>query len=142
MRHLIVELKAPDVPIGRKELDQVEDYANAISTNPQFGGSTAQWDIILVGARLDDVAKNRIRTNGQDVGRFWAPEPKPGAPRLTAYVRQRRDVIDENKRRLDYLIAALEHDPSTDESLASIRERYADALPPLPSLATPDLPTA
>lgn len=133
VRHLIVELKAPDVPIGRRELDQVEDYANAIATNPQFAGSTAQWDIILVGARLDDVAKNRIHPDGQDVGRFWAPEPKPGAPRVTAYVRQWRDVIDENKRRLDYLIAALEHDPSTDQSLSSIRLRYADALPLLPS---------
>jgi hypothetical protein len=34
VRHLIVELKAPDITVGRKELDQVEDYGNAILSGP------------------------------------------------------------------------------------------------------------
>lgn len=33
IRHLIVELKAPDITIGRKELDQVEDYANVLASD-------------------------------------------------------------------------------------------------------------
>ena len=49
IRHLIVELKAPDVEINRVELDQVEDYGNAILSNSQFASESSQWDIILVG---------------------------------------------------------------------------------------------
>lgn len=48
-RHLIVELKAPDITLGRTELDQVEDYANTILQKPVFATDKASWDLILVG---------------------------------------------------------------------------------------------
>jgi len=130
VRHLIVELKAPDVTIGRQELNQVEDYGNAILSGPQFSSSTAQWDLILIGTSLDDVAQNRIQPDDFELGKFWGPTPKPGRPRVTAYVRRWRDVIDENKRRLDFVTSALEHDPSISEGLDYVREQYADLLPP------------
>lgn len=129
VRHLIVELKAPDITIGRKELDQIEDYANVLASNAQFSSATAQWDIILVGTKLDDLARNRIHNDGFEVGKFWGPEPAPGAPRVTAFVRRWRDVLDENKRRLDFLTSVLQHDPSTPEGLGWMREHYADVLP-------------
>ncbi|MGH3672897.1 MAG: hypothetical protein ACRDSH_20070 [Pseudonocardiaceae bacterium] len=129
VRHLIVELKAPDITIGRKELDQIEDYANVLASNAQFSSATAQWDIILVGTKLDDLARNRIHTDGFEVGKFWGPEPTPGAPRVTAFVRRWRDVLEENKRRLDFLTSVLQHDPSMAEGLGWMREHYADVLP-------------
>lgn len=36
IRHLVVELKAPGITLGRKELDQVEDYTNTVLTNSAF----------------------------------------------------------------------------------------------------------
>lgn len=36
VRHLIAELKAAGIVIGRDELNQVEDYGNTILANPQF----------------------------------------------------------------------------------------------------------
>jgi Histidine kinase-, DNA gyrase B-, and HSP90-like ATPase len=129
VRHLIVELKAPGITVGRKELDQVEDYGNAILSGPQFSSSTAQWDLILVTTGLGDVAQNRIHDDDFELGRFWGPQPKPGQPRVTAYVRRWRDVIDENKRRLDFVTSALEHDPTISEGLDYVRQQYADLLP-------------
>jgi hypothetical protein len=38
----VYELKAPSVTVGRKELDQIEDYGMAIRTTPRFASSTAQ----------------------------------------------------------------------------------------------------
>jgi hypothetical protein len=73
VRHLVVELKAPDITVGRKELDQVEDYANAILANPQFSSSSAHWDLILVATRVDDVVRNRIQNDDFELGRFWGP---------------------------------------------------------------------
>jgi len=130
VRHLVVELKAPDITVGRKELDQVEDYGNAILSGSQFSSATAHWDLILVATSLDDIARNRIQGDDFELGRFWGPTPKPGQPRVTAYVRRWRDVIDENKRRLDFVTSALEHDPTISEGLAYVREKYADLLPP------------
>ena len=129
IRHLIVELKAPDITIGRKELDQVEDYANVLTSNPQFSSATAQWDLILLGTQLDDVATNRIHNDGLELGEFWGPKQALGGPRVTAFVRRWRDVLDENKRRLDFLTRVLQHDPSMAEGLGWVREHYADALP-------------
>ncbi len=135
IRHLIVELKAPGVVIGRKQLDQVEDYANVLSSDARFHSATAQWDLILVGGDIDDLVKNRIYDDGAELGKFWGRRPAPGAPRVTAYVRSWREVLDENKRRLDFLTSALQHDPSTAEGLVWVRERYADVLPD--NLTTP-----
>jgi len=130
VRHLVVELKAPNITVGRKELDQVEDYGNAILSGPQFSSSTAHWDLILVATSLDDIAQNRIQADDFELGRFWGPTPKPGQPQVTAYVRRWRDVIDENKRRLDFVTSALQHDPTISEGLEYVREKYADLLPP------------
>ena len=129
IRHLIVELKAPDIVIGRKELDQVEDYGNAIVGDPQFMGASSQWDIILIGTQLDSVATNKIHPNAKALGRFWAPDPVDGGPLVRCYVRRWRDVLDENKRRLDFLTSVLQHDPSIAEGLEFVRERYSDVLP-------------
>ncbi|MGI9001749.1 MAG: ATP-binding protein [Pseudonocardia sp.] len=129
IRHLIVELKAPDITIGRTELNQVEDYANALISNPQFASSTAQWDLILVGTQLDDLATNRIDNDGAELGKFWGPKQLQGGPRVTAYVRRWPDVLDENKRRLDFLTRVLQHNPSTAEGLGWVRENYGDAFP-------------
>lgn len=129
VRHLVVELKASDVTIRRTELDQLEDYGNAILSRPQFSSSTAQWDLILIGADLDDVARNRILKDDFELGKFWGPQPKPGQPRVTAYVRRWRDILDENKRRLAFMTSALEHDPSITEGLDYVRSRYSDMLP-------------
>jgi hypothetical protein len=130
VRHLIVELKAPDITVGRKELDQVEDYGNAILSGPQFSSSTAHWDLILVSTSLDDVAKNRIHGDDHELGIFWQPTHKPGQPRVTAYVRRWRDILDENKRRLDFVTSVLQHDPTISEGLSYVREQYGDLLPP------------
>lgn len=95
----------------------------------QFSSATAQWDLILIGTQLDDVATNRIHNEGFELGKFWGPKPAPGGPRVTAFVRRWRDVLDENKRRLDFLTRVLQHNPSTAEGLGWVRENYADVLP-------------
>ena len=129
VRHLVVELKAPDITIGRRELDQVEDYANAVMSNAAFSSDRAEWDFILVATDFDELVDNRFDEEGRELGLFLAPHKKPGRPRVRAYVRRWRDLIDENKSRLDFVTSALEHDPSISEGLGHVREQYAALLP-------------
>jgi hypothetical protein len=42
-------------------------------------------------------------------------------------------LIDENRRRLDFVTRTLEHDPSISEGLGYVREQYADFLPQVKS---------
>jgi hypothetical protein len=129
-QHLVVELKAPDVTLGRKELDQIEDYANTVLKNAAFATEKADWDFILVGTDYHDVVENRLPEDAHGTGIFLNPGPKPGRPRVRGYVRRWRDILDENRNRLAFMTNNLEHDPTLEEGLGHIREHYADLLPP------------
>lgn len=129
VRHLVVELKAPGITTGRTQLNQVEDYANVVLENAAFASDKAVWDFILVVTDFDSTTSNRILEDKQEVGQFFAPVKRPGRPTVRAFVRRWRDVIDENRRRLEFVTDHLETDPSISEGLAFVREQYADILP-------------
>ncbi|WP_112235013.1 ATP-binding protein [Kocuria sp. BT304] len=129
IRHLVVELKAPGITASRKELDQVEDYANAILSTAAFTGDRTSWDLILVVTDYDDLVRRRIKGDDFEIGLFFDPQKEQGRPLVRAHVRRWRDVIDENKRRLEFMTNALEHDPSITEGLQYVRTEYEDLLP-------------
>ncbi|WIE81374.1 hypothetical protein [Curtobacterium sp. MCSS17_016] len=129
VRHLVVELKAPDVVAGRKERDQIEDYVNVVVSTPAFASERARWDFILAVTDYDEVIENSFKSDNREVGLVLEPEQKPGRPAVRAYVRRWSDIIAENKRRLDFVTSSLEFDPSLAEGLAFIREEYAEMIP-------------
>lgn len=129
VRHLVVELKAPDVVAGRKERDQIEDYVNVVASTPAFASERAVWDFILVVTDYDELIENSFKSENRELGLVLEPDKKPGRPTVRAYVRRWRDVIDENKRRLEFVTSSLEFDPSLAEGLAFIREEYAEMIP-------------
>lgn len=131
-RHLIVELKAPGITLGRKELNQVDDYADTILEKSVFATDRATWDIILVGTDYDSVVENRFITGSRSEGLVLGPEPKPGRPRVRVMVRRWREILDENRARLRLITNNLEHDPSLEDGLSHIRQQYADLLPESP----------
>jgi hypothetical protein len=129
IRHLIVELKAPDITAGRIERDQVEDYVNVVLKTPAFASERAVWDFILVVTDYDEIVENSFKGDDREVGLILEPDKKPGRPAVRAYVRRWRDIIEENKRRLEFVTSSLQFDPSLAEGLAFIREEYAEMLP-------------
>lgn len=129
IRHLVVELKAPDIVAGRTERNQIEDYINVVVENAAFASDRSMWEFILVVSDYDSVMDNSIIGSNRELGLLFEPEKKPGRPVVRAYVRRWRDIIDENKRRLEFITNTLEFDPSLAEGLAFIREEYAEMLP-------------
>lgn len=73
--------------------------------------------------------RRRIIGDDIDVGLFFDPQKEQGRPLVRAHVRRWRDVIDENKRRLEFMTNALEHDPSIADGLQYVRDEYSDLLP-------------
>lgn len=130
IRLLVVELKAPTITAGRKERDQVEGYANVVASNAAFASDKAIYDFVLVVTDFDDVVNNSIKSENRELGLLFVAEKKAGHPLVRTYVRRWRDIIDENRRRLEFVTSSLEHDPSLPEGLAFLREQYSDLLPP------------
>lgn len=128
IRHLVVELKAPHVKLGRKELDQVEDYANTVVDTPAFANGRSDWDFILVGTTLDDIVRRRLIAHRDD-GLFWRNADQ-GKPRVRAFVRTWSEILTENKQRLNFLSRGLALDPSVKDGLRHLQAMYADRLPP------------
>lgn len=129
IRHLVIELKAPGITAGRTERNQIEDYINVVADNAAFASDRSVWEVILVVTDYDGVMDNSIIGSDRELGLVFEPDKKPGRPTVRAYVRRWRDIIDENKRRLDFVTSSLEFDPSLAEGLAFIREEYSELIP-------------
>lgn len=66
--YLLIELKRPGLRIGRKELDQVEDYLNAMRKQPDFSHTDTRWHFFLVTTEYDDAVAARISQSDRPLG--------------------------------------------------------------------------
>ena len=85
-------------------------------SNPAFATDKAGWDFILVGTDYDAVVANRFTNGGRALGQVLTPEPRSGRPQVRIHVRRWRDIIDENRRRLNFMTSNLERDPTPGEA--------------------------
>jgi hypothetical protein len=60
----LVELKKPSIVIGRKELDQLEDYVNSMLRQPDFINTSTFWNFYLVSSKYDDVCQGKDNAEG------------------------------------------------------------------------------
>lgn len=67
---LLIELKRPSLVVGRKELDQLEDYVNAILRQPDFISTSTFWNFYLVSTEYDNVVKERVTQKDRPVGLY------------------------------------------------------------------------
>jgi hypothetical protein len=66
--HLLVELKAPRVAIGPKELQQAKKYANTVVNSAEFDTRSVAWEIFLVSAKVSDEVDPDRKQNERPVG--------------------------------------------------------------------------
>lgn len=60
--NVVVELKAPKVPLSIKVLRQIEDYMRFVRRQPQFAGIQRKWKFIAVCKEVDDEIKAKYKT--------------------------------------------------------------------------------
>lgn len=54
IEHIVVELKHPtNVRLGKKQIDQIYDYYQAIKSIDQFNASNMKWKFYLIGNKFD-----------------------------------------------------------------------------------------
>jgi uncharacterized small protein (DUF1192 family) len=112
---LLVELKRPSISVGRKELDQLEDYVNAILAQPDFVNTSTTWNFYLVSGTYGDVVKERITQKDRPVGLFLEK------PNHKVWVKSWAELIRDCESRLQFVQDKLKIEVSVEE----IEERIA-----------------
>jgi hypothetical protein len=105
----LVELKKPSIVIGRKELDQLEDYVNSMLRQPDFINTSTFWNFYLVSSEYDDVVRERITQKERSVGLFL------DKPNHKVWVKSWAELIRDCESRLDFVQEKLRIEVSAEE---------------------------
>ena len=112
---LLIELKRPSLKIGRKETDQLEDYVNAIRTQPDFINTSTFWNFYIVTGDCDDAVRERITQKDRAAGILL------DKPTHVVWVKTWSELIRECEARLHFITEKLQIEVTAEE----IEERIA-----------------
>jgi hypothetical protein len=112
---LSVELKRPAIVVGREELDQLEDYVNALLAQPDYINTSTFWNFFLVTTEYADVVKERVTQKDRPVGVFL------DKPNHRVWVKTWAELLRECEGRLNFIQKKLR----VEVSAAEIEERIA-----------------
>lgn len=106
---LLIELKRPSLKIGRKETDQLENYVNAIRTQPDFINTSTYWNFFIVTGEYDDHINERVTQEGREVGILIKKDTH------VVWVKTWAEVIRECEARLHFIAQKLQVEVTTAE---------------------------
>jgi len=95
--YLLIELKRPSLMVGRKELDQVEDYMNAIKDEDDFVRTDTTWHFYLISGSHADEIESRINQKDRPQGLFLEGE------NYKVWVKTWSEIIRANEARLKFV---------------------------------------
>ena len=124
--YLLIELKRPSTKVGRKEVDQLEDYVNAILSQPDFINTSTQWNFYLVTSDYDDVIKERITQENRPRGLFI------DKPNHKVWIKSWAELIRDCEARLKFVQDKLLIEVSTEEIQERIARLKASVLKSVP----------
>lgn len=125
--HLIIELKAPKVPIKQAESGQVETYAFAVANDERFRNIKTRWTFWLISNDMDDFVKHKIKQSNRPEGILYQSDTTDN-PQVTIWVKTWSQLIQENKARLSFIKEKLEFEADNGKSLKMLQEMYSHLL--------------
>ena len=111
---LVIELKRPTLTLTKKELDQIEDYAITVSSNPLFDKNSTKWHFILLGQDFDNYVNTRLKNRIEGVGNLYNSDDGS----VSISVLRWSSVIQENKFKYEFLRNKLNYQLSSDPNFA------------------------
>jgi hypothetical protein len=118
LEHLVVELKAPKVVIGKNEINQIDEYALAVIDDERFKRENVKWVFWVISDDMDRFAENRILENERQLGTIH----RKG--NVTIAIKTWAQVIGDNKARLQFFQEKLQHQVDDKSTLEYLRQRY------------------
>lgn len=126
-QHLVVELKAPDVIVGPKEVEQIKSYAYAVASDHQFDDVRVEWDFWLVSTRVSPVLRMDAKQKDRDPGLIV--DFAEGVKTIRVWLKSWGEIIEECRDRLQYFREHLEHDPTVEHAIEYLRLKHSAFLP-------------
>ncbi len=124
IENLVVELKAPRVSIGEKEIAQAKRYAIAVTKDERFHTvKGVRWHFWIVSNNYTDYARHDI-DGGPDPDRrliFRKGEVSVG-------IKTWAELIEENRARLQFFQEHLQHSADDSTAVRFLKERHRDYL--------------
>jgi hypothetical protein len=121
--HLVVELKAPKVKLGKEEVVQIKDYAFAVIADERFNKVDVRWDFVLVSNELEPYAEFERDQNGRSDGLIYQRD------NLRIWVKTWSELIGTCQHRLKFVRHALDYAPSHDQAIEYLRATHERLLP-------------
>ena len=104
---MVVELKSPRCAIGRKELQQIDDYAFTVESFPGLPKENIRYKFILISSRLNAYAKSKMKSSREKYKEPFLYDRKAGK-NIDVLVMEWSELIALNRRKLGYLSSRLE----------------------------------
>lgn len=121
--HLVVELKAPRVNVGDKEVGQIKSYAQAVIDDPQFREPSVRWNFWIVSTEVVGTAKKDAAS----------PDRPPGCVAawgdVKIWARTWSEIIDDCEYRLQYYRNCLDYDATQTHALEHLQRFHGDVMP-------------
>jgi hypothetical protein len=129
--HLLVEIKAPNVKVGTKEVAQIRRYAEVIRKSPQFDQDRVRWHLYVVSSDIaDQVDEDRHQKDRESGILFLWPNMTVWAFRWSEIARRSTDELNLVSKHLERKSSELSVSKFLQESfpdvLQSLSERIAD----------------
>lgn len=116
--HLVVELKAPKVVIGQKQIGQIEEYAFSVAKDERFRALGVKWQFWIISDDHNEYAEERMDNEGRI--------HRKG--NIEIFVKTWSQVISDNRSRMQFFQERLEFSADKESSLAHLQEHYASLL--------------
>lgn len=104
---MIVELKSPKCAIGKKEIQQIDDYAFTVEQFPGLPSERIKYKFILISSRLNQYAKSKMKSNREKFKEPFLYDKKTDK-NIEVYIMEWSELIELNKRKLGYLSTKLQ----------------------------------
>lgn len=122
--YLLIELKRPSLIVGRKELDQLEDYVNAILNQPDYENTNTIWHFYLVTSEYSKDVAPRVNQANRPSGLYLEGD------RYKVWVKLWSELIRDCEARLSFVQEKLKVEVSDEDiemRITSLRESVVRA---------------
>ena len=120
--HLVVELKKPDVVIGKDEIDQIESYAFAVAEDERFRGLKARWHFWIISNDYNRYAERKLSDDRYEQGVIYRTT---AGQDITIWLKTWSQLMKENKHRLQFIREKLNFNIDSEQALRHLKKTYA-----------------
>jgi len=121
--NLVIELKAPKVDIGQKEVGQIKSYAEAVANDPQFADADVHWDFWVISTEMTPVVRRDASQPNEPPGRI------ANGGNVRVWARTWAEIIEDCETRLHYYRECLQHDPAAKHASEYLQRVHGERIP-------------